>query len=534
MNRKTRKILPATLTLLIVGLIAISGPASAITAYLGAIADAVLGETVTLMAYVTVQDEEFLSQDSVVNLTINLPPANGSSFWCSLPKATGSSTVTCSNGEEIDVTASTSTSFDYGYAYGYLYGYAYQAYAYAYGYGYDYQNAWIGSTLNYSIQWTIPYDRFTNVSYPTGVYNASIAVTGGTSSDVKTFTVTALPSQADQTLVRISELMINPADDNGELPATNGEWVELYNPGATSVDVNGWTLTDYDGGTARTIDVNHVTTGSTTIAAGGFLVVYKNGTDGVTLNNDEDTITLKNASGSVIDVVSYDATDFNSSIQTGGSFRENVTLGQSTDGLWTAFQTPTEGTSNPGMLATETQTWTLYSGWNLRAQYVNNTNSVTASDVMDATNCSYIGYYTNNGSSSSYISYRQNPINLQWTGSNFTLEAGRGYYIKCNASSASSYSMDGESLDSALSNTVYATWNMYGWRTAANSSASEVVDSIGSGVTYIGYYWNNGTSNNFVSWRLNPVNSLWTGSNFTVSRGYGYFIKTNTTYSWER
>lgn len=58
---------------------------------------------------------------------------------------------------------------------------------------------------------------------------------------------------------------INEIESNGGVP---GDWVELYNTGASSVDVSGWSILDNDD--------THVAVGlpaGTTIPAGGFLVV---------------------------------------------------------------------------------------------------------------------------------------------------------------------------------------------------------------------------------------------------------------------
>lgn len=69
--------------------------------------------------------------------------------------------------------------------------------------------------------------------------------------------------------VVISEIMYDPI---GTEPDT--EWVELYNPGSTSVDVGGWVLTDDANYPAGPITEGYCTIpASTTIPAGGFLVV---------------------------------------------------------------------------------------------------------------------------------------------------------------------------------------------------------------------------------------------------------------------
>jgi hypothetical protein len=64
----------------------------------------------------------------------------------------------------------------------------------------------------------------------------------------------------------ISEVMANPS----LVPDADGEWFELFNPTASSIDLNGLVLSD-DG-----LD-SHTITGSVIIAPGGYLVLGSNG-----------------------------------------------------------------------------------------------------------------------------------------------------------------------------------------------------------------------------------------------------------------
>ncbi|MDD5031792.1 MAG: lamin tail domain-containing protein [Patescibacteria group bacterium] len=84
--------------------------------------------------------------------------------------------------------------------------------------------------------------------------------------------------------VVINEFLPNPAGyDNALKP--NGEWVELYNKGSEEIDVSGWVL--YDGYLTHELLITpaNTGTGSTTIAAGEFLVVYRDGDSDFTLDN---------------------------------------------------------------------------------------------------------------------------------------------------------------------------------------------------------------------------------------------------------
>lgn len=99
---------------------------------------------------------------------------------------------------------------------------------------------------------------------------------------------------------------LNFGNDASNMPL--GEWIELYNMGTTSVDVNGWYMTDASGGVGNThaiINITNIAPANTVIPPGGWLVVYLNKPS---LNNTDDSIFLytSTSSGSVlVDTVSY-------------------------------------------------------------------------------------------------------------------------------------------------------------------------------------------------------------------------------------
>ncbi len=111
-------------------------------------------------------------------------------------------------------------------------------------------------------------------------------------------------------LVVINEIMQNP----DAVTDANGEWLELYNAGASSVDIGGWTLRD-DGSDS------HVIAGSLVIPAGGYAVLGRNGDPGTnggytpdyvysgfTLANTVDEIVLEDGNGAIVDRVDYTGT----------------------------------------------------------------------------------------------------------------------------------------------------------------------------------------------------------------------------------
>lgn len=110
-----------------------------------------------------------------------------------------------------------------------------------------------------------------------------------------------LPEKFDQnyTKLRINELLPDPmGNDDASMP--EGEFIEIYNPGEKTLDLNGLYFKDIKG---HKIIIDNTHTTSTIIQPNGFLVVYMNGFSGL-LNNDQDTINLY-YNDSLIDEVSY-------------------------------------------------------------------------------------------------------------------------------------------------------------------------------------------------------------------------------------
>jgi len=81
---------------------------------------------------------------------------------------------------------------------------------------------------------------------------------------VMSLIIGALPAAAEAGSVVINEIMPNPS----KVADSNGEWVELYNPTADDIDINGWTIKD-DGNSSHVIDNG----GPLLIPAGGYLVL---------------------------------------------------------------------------------------------------------------------------------------------------------------------------------------------------------------------------------------------------------------------
>ncbi|MBP6925562.1 MAG: lamin tail domain-containing protein [Candidatus Pacebacteria bacterium] len=105
-----------------------------------------------------------------------------------------------------------------------------------------------------------------------------------------------------------AEVRVNEIAWMGTVNSANDEWIELYNDSSDSIDINGWTLTDSDGGLA--INISGVISGQ------GYFLLERTDDSTVStvsadqiysgaLGNSGESLTLKNASGSVIDIVNH-------------------------------------------------------------------------------------------------------------------------------------------------------------------------------------------------------------------------------------
>jgi hypothetical protein len=149
----------------------------------------------------------------------------------------------------------------------------------------------------------------------------------------------------------LPQLVINEflAFNSSCCPDTDGgtqeydDWIEIYNAGATAVNIAGMYLSDNkDNPFNSKIPSTNATL--TTIQPGGFLVIWadNNKSQGelhvdFALSTDGEDVGLYYIDGRKIDEYTF-------GIQT-----ENVSWGRSTDGgsTWKAFAAPTKGQSNP-------------------------------------------------------------------------------------------------------------------------------------------------------------------------------------------
>lgn len=134
-------------------------------------------------------------------------------------------------------------------------------------------------------------------------------------------------------LLKINEIMPGPAEGN--------EWVELYNTGTTSLDLVGGFLCDSRGGSVENDSCKNL---FGIIEPGEFLLV-----DLFTrsyLNNDGDSIYLKNPSNAILDEISYGNINLKASEKGQSLARIFNGIDTDNDNDWAITTTPTPSSTN--------------------------------------------------------------------------------------------------------------------------------------------------------------------------------------------
>lgn len=145
--------------------------------------------------------------------------------------------------------------------------------------------------------------------------------------------------------------MAGDANGDGTRSASGDEFVEIFNPDATAVDISHWTLSD-------STSIRHAFSAGTLIAAGETMVIFGNGsptgipglvdiasTGGLGLNNGGDTVTLSDGT-TVVDSVTYGAEGGNDEALTRfptltDGFVQHSTVPGATNALFSPGTSPT-------------------------------------------------------------------------------------------------------------------------------------------------------------------------------------------------
>ena len=150
---------------------------------------------------------------------------------------------------------------------------------------------------------------------------------------------TDLGPSADWAGLVINEFMARNASTVTDSTGAYPDWIELFNPTDTDVDITGWTLSDDIG------ERDKHTLGALTLAAGGWLLLFADDDEeqgvahlGFNLSGEGEEIGLYAPDGSVVDELEY------------GEMPVDESAARVVDGGddWEITDTPTPGTSNEG------------------------------------------------------------------------------------------------------------------------------------------------------------------------------------------
>ncbi len=148
------------------------------------------------------------------------------------------------------------------------------------------------------------------------------------------------PAQASSHLILLTE--VHPA------PTAGSEWVELYNPSPTPVDLTGWTLSDQLTTPSTLYTLSQVLEPNTTLVI--YLATAK-------LNNSADGVTLQDALGQTIDSMNFtSSTNDQSWSRAGASEPATWYISQPTPNQFNPNQLPPSPTPSPQTSPTPTPT----------------------------------------------------------------------------------------------------------------------------------------------------------------------------------
>ena len=213
-------------------------------------------------------------------------------------------------------------------------------------------------------------------------------------------TTTVTNEDDDVPIVVISEIMYNST-------GTDDEWIEIYNGNGADVDISNWTVV-YSGGT-------FTFPGSTTITDGDYITIALGSNGDLTYNNDNPftpdfnnlsgsptnanvkdtddsnnlgnssgTITLKNSTGSTIDIVGYDEGDASSTDGNGPSYEILDTTSDNSDTV-SNWQASALNGGSPGKLNSTTWSGATDVDWSTSSNWSNGI-PVATSDLLIPTN----------------------------------------------------------------------------------------------------------------------------------------------------
>lgn len=145
---------------------------------------------------------------------------------------------------------------------------------------------------------------------------------GGDNSDSET----DQPTGPFSTDIILTEFLPNPAGSDTD---DKGEFVEIHNKGAATVDLSSWQLDDEEGGSSP-----HAIVDNTAIKSGEYLAFYRGDTK-LSINNGGDSVRILHPDGKVTDSATYE-----------GKAEDGQAYARDEQGEWVWTTSPTPGEAN--------------------------------------------------------------------------------------------------------------------------------------------------------------------------------------------
>lgn len=158
---------------------------------------------------------------------------------------------------------------------------------------------WPNGTISEKVSWSKAHSGMSLIKGSSGAMQPAVFPTP---SEANAATIDLIIEPGVTSPISINEVLPNSTAD-GNMFASGGEWLELYNNEAIDIDLTGWTLIDGIGNETALND--SLVDAGMTIAAGGYRLVEFIGD--TTLWNDFNHLCLKDESGTIVDVLHWDA-----------------------------------------------------------------------------------------------------------------------------------------------------------------------------------------------------------------------------------
>ncbi|MBT6971672.1 MAG: lamin tail domain-containing protein, partial [Euryarchaeota archaeon] len=157
---------------------------------------------------------------------------------------------------------------------------------------------WPNGSISEKVSWSKARSGMSLMKDSSGAMQTTVFPTPG---EANAATIDLIIEPMVTSTISFNEVLPNSTAD-GNLFASGGEWLELYNNGTSDVDLTGWTLVDGIGN-VTTLNDSLIDVGMTITADGYRLVEFIGDT---TLWNDFNHLCLKDETGAIVDVLHWD------------------------------------------------------------------------------------------------------------------------------------------------------------------------------------------------------------------------------------